>query len=142
VTEADQNKAYVQDAIQALTESNAFIEGAERDILDVGADLNAIRPHLDNALRKLLSALASLRTGNQTASFVLRGSSGMVAESIGMLERADTDLEDMVKAIMLIKKWIDDAQKGPYRTTVEERPRIVGKINSAIARLRSYWTTL
>lgn len=142
MTEADQNKAVVQQAIELLTESNSYLEALDNDMTEIGADLNAIRPHVDNAMRKTITALSKLRDGNNTAARVLIGTTGMVSESLNMLAKADEDLEDMVKALNVIKQYINDIQTGPYRTQREQRPRIVGRINAAIARLRGYWTTL
>lgn len=141
-TEADENKVIVRQAIEQLEIGSTYLENLDQHLTEIGADLNELKVHLGNSLRSALTALAQVRSGTEQASLAMRGSQGLGPEAISMLQTADTDLQDLVKALSLIQGWIKDAQTGPHRTSTEERPRILGKVRSAIARLESYFQVL
>lgn len=143
MTEADAVRSSLQGSIEALTTSSTNVDSLNTVLTKVGADLNQLKSHVEEALNLAITGLANARDGMFLGSAVVRGSSDSeISYAMGILDRANTDLQDMVIGLSRMRIETEDMQNGPYRGASEERPRILGKIEAAIVRLRAYLQTL
>lgn len=143
MTEADSRKIALAQALEILADSNLHLDVLEQSLTETGADLNQLKSHIEESLRRVLSSISALRDGIQQTSTVVRGvTNPEVSYAMLLLTKAEQDLEDMVVAVNKMKQWTTDMQLGPYRTSSEERPKIRGKVASAITRIRAYYNAL
>lgn len=143
MTEADAVRSSLQGSIEALTTSSTNVDSLNTVLTKVGADLNQLKSHVEEALNLAITGLANARDGMFLGSAAVKGSSDLeISYAMGVLDRANTDLQDMVIGLSRMRIETEDMQNGPYRGASEERPRILGKIEAAIVRLRAYLQTL
>jgi len=142
VPQSDQTKAIVDQAIESFKDSVGYLNNLDTSLTNIGADINVLKKSIDEAIRQVLAAISKLRDGQQQASSVLQGTTGMVSESLLFTQEAENELENMARALYRMKAELEQMQTSTMQTAVRDRGHIIGKLKAAIGHLRGYWSTL
>lgn len=137
MAEADASKQIILRAIELATEAQVMFEGnVDQSLIEVQADMNALVKTIEQAQRNILAAIPKLRDAKETASQIVRGTSGMASEAIQFLDLSETDATDNLQKLQFMRTEIQRMQVNTANVMTRDNKTIVGRIKSAIGYLR------
>lgn len=142
MTYADEMKGPVLKAAEGAAEVSRMLGGLEQPAENIGSALNLVKAHLDISMRQLIVAIKKEREAISDARAVLRGTSGMVADSINLLTRNEEELADNLKKLQRMRESVETMLGQIMPTYTEENKRAGSRARGASAHLRGYATTL
>ena len=142
MTFADDMRAPVLRAAEKAAESAAFVDRANDAGGDaIGAAINALIQKLEETQRTLIVAIKQERDAATEVRPILQGSTGMVADSLEFIGRADEELADNLRKLERIKEETRNFTQ-IMQSFKESNRDAAGKLRGASGHLRGYASTL